>query len=603
VDPRNPRVDADRDEPTIGEQDLLRGADRDLIARLMRGIFPYPLLLIILATTTSYRTDHGWLFWGYAAACTIAIGGRIALVMMRERVHKLGRAWLNAIFAVAVGLPTCVLGLLYANALWSYGFATWTFTITMLWVVGQASGATISLTPRFGLLQLYVCSALGPAVCTGVWLGGKQGYTFAFATAVLLAFLLVQGRGVNVAYWLQLRERRELESAKAAAEAASVAKGQFLANMSHEIRTPMHGVLGMAELALAARTLEESKHHVRMLSGSAGALLHVINDILDFSKVEAGKLVLEQTSFSLRELTEGVRSVVAPQAGAKGLTLACRISDDIPAVLVGDQARLRQVLVNLMGNAIKFTATGSVSLEVSGINPDPPATSAGLHFQVRDTGIGIPHDKLGTIFEAFGQADSSVTRRFGGTGLGLSICSQLVKLMGGRIWVESAPGMGSTFHFSCTVRIGDTRDLAKSQVVADDVEPPMRIMLAEDNAVNQQIAMAILGKRGHRIKVVSTGVEALEAWEAEEFDVILMDNHMPEMDGLEAVRRLREREAANHRARTPVIALSASAMTGDRERFLAAGMDAYLAKPFLATELCALLRKVRGSDASSRGGL
>lgn len=593
----DPRDKSDLAQPSGVRLDLLREANTDLIVRFMRGIFPYPLLLIILAATTSYRSDHPWLFWGSALSCVITTVTRIALKMSGERVHELRPSCLSAIFVVAVGLASIPSGLIYANALWFYGFETWTFTITMLWVVGQSSGATVSFTPSFKLLQLYIWSALGPALCTGLWLGGKEGNTFAFATAVLVAFLLMQGSGLHKAYWQQLREKRELELAKTAAEAASLAKSQFLANMSHEIRTPMHGVLGMAELALDSETLEESTRHVKTLSSSAEGLLHVINDILDFSKVEAGKMTLEETPFSLHELMDDVRNIVAPQAGAKGLILACRISDAVPAVLAGDPARLRQVLVNLMGNAIKFTTKGSVSLEVSPYGSDLPADRVTLHFQVRDTGIGIPQDKLGTIFEAFGQADSSVTRRFGGTGLGLTICSQLVQLMGGRIWVESTPGVGSTFQFTCALRIADSKPSLKSPALPSSTEPPMHILLAEDNAVNQKVAIALLGKRGHRLKVVSTGIQALEAWEAEDFDVILMDNQMPEMGGIEAVRQMREREAANHRRRTPVVALSASAMIGDRERFLAAGMDAYLAKPFRTQELCALLRHVGTAQA------
>ena len=559
---------------------------------MMRGVFPYPLLLTILAITTNYPRDHARVFWGAAAACIFTTGARIVLMMLRERLHEFRPAARKTLLALTVGTASGASGILYASTLHWYGFENWTFTITMLWIVGQAAGATVSFTPSFRLLQLYTWTALGPAFGTGLWLGGKQGNAFAFATAVLAAFVLAQGHSIHKAYWNELGERFELVTAKAAAEAANLAKSQFLANMSHEIRTPMHGVLGMAELALTAETLAESNGHVDTLYNSAQGLLHVLNDILDFSKVEAGRMTLEEIPFSLRELINDVRNIIGPQASAKGLTLAYRIADGLPATLVADPARLRQVLVNLMGNAIKFTPSGSVALEVTPTGSDAGANRISLHFLVRDTGIGIPTDKLATIFEAFGQADSSVTRRFGGTGLGLTICSQLVQLMRGTIWVESTLGVGSTLHFSCAPRIGELPQVAGAQAASDGVETSMRIMLAEDNAVNQKVATALLGKRGHQLKVVTTGVEALEAWEAEEFDVILMDNQMPEMDGVEAVRRLREREAANHRRRTPVIALSASAMIGDRERFLAAGMDAYLAKPFRTQELCALLRQV-----------
>jgi signal transduction histidine kinase/CheY-like chemotaxis protein len=476
----------------------------------------------------------------------------------------------------------------------------------MLWIVGCASGSTISFTPSFHLLQLYLWTAWAPVFGVDLWLGGNRGYTVALTTAALFAFLLTQGRSLHMAYWRQLRNRalesartKELELAKTAAEAASLAKSQFLANMSHEIRTPMHGVLGMAHLALTSRTLAESREHLDTLCGTAEGLLQIINDILDFSKVEAGKMTVEHVPFSLPRLLDEVRKVVTPQASAKGLQLQCQAAETVPAVVVGDPARLRQILVNLLGNAVKFTSVGSVTFKVEQIAAQPTSQETSLHFQVCDTGIGIPVEQQETIFEAFGQADSSVTRRFGGTGLGLTICSQLVQLMGGRIWVASTPGAGSTFQFTCTVGIAASESLAEPAPDLVEKQSPLYILLAEDNPVNQKVATAMLSKHGHQVTVASTGVEAVAAWEAETFDVILTDNQMPKMGGLEAVQRIRERERATGRRRTPVVALSASAMIGDRERFLSAGMDAFLAKPFRASELYAVLRQVVGSRAES----
>jgi CheY-like chemotaxis protein len=280
------------------------------------------------------------------------------------------------------------------------------------------------------------------------------------------------------------------------------------------------------------------------------------------------------------------------------LYLQCEAAESVPAVVVGDSARLRQILTNLLGNAVKFTARGSVTLKVTQIASEHAGQGANLHFEVCDTGIGIPIEQQETIFEAFGQADSSVTRRFGGTGLGLTICSQLVQLMGGRIWVESTPGAGSKFQFTCAVGMAAPESLIEPTPEIVEKEPALHILLAEDNPVNQRVATAMLGKHGHQVTVASTGVEAVAAWEAGEFDVILTDNQMPKMGGLEAVRCIREREAATGRRRTPVVALSASAMIGDRERFLAAGMDAFLAKPFRAPELYAVLRQVAASRAA-----
>jgi signal transduction histidine kinase/CheY-like chemotaxis protein len=581
------------------DPELLREADSDLIARLVRGILSYVILLLIIGGTTDYRSAHSLIFWSFTAAIVTSIATRVTLARQRERFHMLRPEFRKAVFAVTVGLASLSAGLVHASALWFYGFESWPYVITMLWIVGCASGSTISFTPSFQLLQLYLWTAWVPVFGVCLWLGGKQGYTVALTTASLFAFLLTQGRSLHRAYWRQLRGRalesartKELELAMTAAEAASLAKSQFLANMSHEIRTPMHGVLGMGRLALASETIEESRTHVETLCGAAEGLLQVINDILDFSKIEAGKMTLEHIPFSLSQLLDEVRKLMAPQASAKGLTLQCKRAESVPAVAVGDPARLRQVLVNLLGNAVKFTSHGSVTLEVTQISSELPDQQANLHFRVRDTGIGIPAESQQTIFEAFGQADGSVTRRFGGTGLGLTICSQLVQLMGGRIWVESTQGVGSTFQFTCAAGMATADSLAERKADIVEEQHALRILLAEDNPVNQRVATAMLSKHAHQVTLVSTGKEALEAWEAEEFDVILTDNQMPEMGGIEAVHCIRAREAAAGRRRTPIVALSASAMIGDRERFLSAGMDAFLPKPFCAAELYSVLRQV-----------
>jgi signal transduction histidine kinase/ActR/RegA family two-component response regulator len=562
--------------------------------------------VLSIGATTDYRSRHPLLFWSLVVAIANSIAMRVALTRLRERFETLRPEFRNVALAAVVALPSSAAGLIHASALWYYGFESWPYVITMLWIVGCTSGSTISFTPNFRLLQIYLCTAWAPVFASDLWLGGQQGYTVAALTAALFGFLLTQGRSLHKAYWRQLRLRaleiartRELELAKTAAEAASLAKSQFLANVSHEIRTPMHGVLGMAHLALAADGLRESREHVQALCGTAEGLLRVINDILDFSKIEAGKMTLEQVPFSLPRLLEEIRNLIAPQAGAKGLDLRCRIAESTPPVVVGDPGRLRQILVNLLGNAVKFTLHGSVTLEVTPDALEPfPAERAILHFRVRDTGIGIPKEQQQTVFEAFGQADSSVTRRFGGTGLGLTICSQLVQLMGGRISVESAPGLGSTFQFMYPVGIATSESLKER--TADIVEEThdLRILLAEDNPVNQQVAIAMLSHHGHRVTVVSTGVEALEAWETGSFDVVLTDNQMPEMGGIELVGCIRSREADSGRPRTPVVVLSASAMIGDRERFLSAGMDAFLAKPFHAAELYSVLRQVEAPRAT-----
>ena len=388
----------------------------------------------------------------------------------------------------------------------------------------------------------------------------------------------------------------EIHDAKMAAEAANRAKSEFLANMSHEVRTPMNAIIGMSELLLNTKLTPRQAEYQRLVLDSAESLLGVMNDVLDFSKIEAGRMELDPQDFDLRESIFDTLSTLENRARQRGLKLSHWIAPEVPVRVRADQGRLRQVLMNLVGNAIKFTQEGEISVKVD-LKSDQ-GSEAMLRVEVRDTGVGVPLDKLRSIFEPFTQAEGSTARKYGGTGLGLSICRKIVALLDGEIWIESEEGHGSTFGFTARITMDEVSGAEPSgprkPVVLEkkpEGMPVLEVLLVEDGRANQLVATRFLERRGHSVTLAENGREAVIAWENGHFDAILMDIHMPEMNGFEATRLIREGEEAGS-PRIPIIAMTANAMQGDREACLEAGMDDYLAKPVHATDLYEVLERL-----------
>ena len=591
--------------------------------RIINARLPMALAMTVVISTvfavllTKVLPVGGLSVW---VAITWLVSGVRFVGLTRNRLAKHGpervRYWLlwSRVGAFTAAL-TWSLGATYSMRV-AGDHAT---TMLVITIIAVAAVAVATLGADFPSALGFLALSLGPISIELVTRVERVDQVAGLAVVASLVTLCVAAYGLSADTGKMLKAELNMSAAvlaesdaRAAAEEANATKSVFLANMSHEVRTPLNGVLGMADLLIASSVDPEQRRYLMLLQQSANNLLAIVNDILDLSKVEAGKLEIEHVQFDVRSMLVELAQVLEHQSRSKGVGFDCDVCASVPVLATGDPARLRQVLHNLGTNAVKFTVEGRVTIRATATATAPGCV---LRVEVSDTGIGISDAMKRKLFQPFVQGDSSTSRRFGGTGLGLAISQQLITLLGGSIGVASTEMRGSTFWIEVPLELAVmasrpiSAQAARGSERSDDPEPessgemqvndcffgavetaqPARVLLVEDNEVNQILASAVLRSAGCHVVVVTNGLEAIEARFGMSFDVVFMDCQMPVLDGLEATRRIRAREKSEGARRVRIVAVTANALVGDREQFLAAGADDYLSKPYALTDLLAKL--------------
>jgi len=546
--------------------------------------------LAALWATTDYFSRYPKALAAFSAFSAASAGLRFFLGRrFQQRYDRNPRAWRSAYF-LSINLNILAWGAFLAITFLLFGYDDWKTLLLLICLAGTAPVALASMSPDLLVLRVYLFALTLPMICANMYLGGIRGYGMAMVFCWYLLFALFHAHTLHRQYAQYTHERFALAAAKKSAEDANKAKAEFLAHMSHELKTPMNAIFGMTHLALNSPPGADQRQYLELVKSSAETLLKMLNGLLDFSKTEAGKMELENIEFSAPQLVDETLRSFSGELQRKGLTLQSHVDDDVPLRLRGDPLRLRQVLVNVVDNAVKFTSEGGIEVRVSRL--DASAGQAVLQFVVRDTGIGIEPGKRLSIFEAFEQADSSTTREYGGSGLGLAISSRILQLMGGRIWVESEPGRGSSFYWTASFaqpsleKSTPERNLEK----AKESRAPVRILVAEDHELSRTLLKKLLEMRDYHVTAVSNGSEVLEEIGRQTIDLVLMDIHMPGMDGVEATAEIRRREQAG--PHIPIVAVTADAAPSLREHYLAVGFSEYLPKPIKPEELYALIESL-----------